>query len=99
MNSLYFDYKNTLNNLYKENGVWEENAWKSRLIGQDAPEGATPNCYYPINLPDDFVVDKINGTHVRFSGDIIEMKRFSMERLSILFDVYFIYLTKIEVID
>ena len=98
-NYLYYDYKDTSNNLNKENGVWEENAWKSRMILGDAPEGTNPISYYPINLPDDFVVDKINGTHVRFSGDIIEMKSFSMERLSILFDVYFLYITNIEVID
>lgn len=98
-NYLYFDYKDTSNNLNKENGVWEENAWKSRMIQSDAPEGTNSISYYPINLPDDFVVDKLNGTHVRFSGDIIEMNRFSMERLSILFDVYFLYITKIEVID
>ncbi len=100
MNSLYFDYKNTLNNLYKENGVWEENAWKSRLIGQDAPEGATPNCYYPINLPDDFVIDK--NRHVRFTGDIIEMDHASQVQLSIMMIgqyLYFLYLTNIEVID
>ena len=98
-NYLYYDYKDNSNNLNKENGVWEENAWKSRMITGDAPEGTNPISYYPINLPDDFVVDKINGTHVRFSGDIIEMKRFSMERLSILFDVYLLYITNIEVID
>ena len=69
------------------------------MIQSDAPEGTNSISYYPINLPDDFVVDKLNGTHVRFSGDIIEMNRFSMERLSILFDVYFLYITKIEVID
>lgn len=98
-NYLYFDYKDTSNNLNKENGVWEENAWKSRMIQSDAPEGTNSISYYPINLPDDFVVDKLNGTHVRFSGDIIEMNRFSMERLSILFDVYLLYITKIEAID
>ena len=101
-NYLYFDYKDTNNNIYKENGVWEENAWKSRMIQSNGPtDGSPSNNYYPINLPDDFVVDKL-GTHVRFSGDIIDLNEKSQERLGIMEIgqfVYFIYLTKIEVID
>ena len=98
-NYLYMDYNDFNNNLDNDNGVWEKNAWDSRMIMGDAPEGTNSMHYYPINLPDDFVVDKLNGIHVKFSGDIIEMNRFSNERLSILSDVYFLYITKIEVID
>lgn len=101
-NYLYCDYNDPNNNINKDNGVWEKNAWDNRMIMGDAPEGTNPISYYPINLPDDIVVDKVYGTHVRFSGDIIELNHASQERLSILEigqNVYFIYLTKIEVIN
>lgn len=58
--------------------------------------------YLPINLPEDFVVDKVNGTNVNFSGNIIEMTfdPQSMLRIPNTGDfMYFIYLTNIEITD
>ena len=57
----------------------------------------------PINLPDNFVVDKDHGTKVKFSGNIIEMLHDLQDALRLPNwadrSRYFIYLTNIEVTD
>lgn len=56
--------------------------------------------YFPINLPDDFAVDKV--TRVKFSGEYIDMTDNLRFALHLPYDgshYRFIYLTKIEVAD
>lgn len=58
--------------------------------------------YFPINLPEDFVVDEVKGTNVKFSGKVVEMTHEAREQLEIPDTgafYYFIYLTKIEIND
>ena len=66
------------------------------------PEGATPDYYFPINFPNDFVVDEFNGNIVKFSGKIIELHREALDQLQAPrwgWHHYIVYLTKIEETD
>lgn len=68
----------------------------------DDRSGILSDNYCPINLPDDFVVDEVKGTKVKFSGSIVEMTLESREQLQLVNTgdyYYFVYLTKIERID
>ena len=68
----------------------------------DDRSGILSDNYCPINLPDDFVVDEVKGTKVKFSGSIVEMTLESREQLQLVNtgdNYYFVYLTKIERID
>ena len=68
----------------------------------DDRSGILSDNYCPINLPNDFVVDEIKGTKVKFSGSIVEMTLESREQLQLVNtgdNYYFVYLTKIERID
>ena len=88
---------------YLANNKDGQREWESRMICGDGPVGASNHMnYYPINFPNDLVVDKEHAKHIRFSGDIVELNIESQERLDILEIgqfVYFIYLTNIEVTE
>lgn len=61
--------------------------------------GSLSDIYYPINLPDNYEIDQIDGTDVTFSGEVVEMTEDSREALQIDNTgrrYFFIYLTNIE---
>ena len=61
------------------------------------------DCYYPMNLPDEFKVNKEEMANISFSGIVVEMTDEDIQTLRITplggHHYYFVYLTKIVVAE